>query len=247
MSSKNNDLSRVDMHVHSKYSHDCSTSLEDIGEAMKRKHVGVALTDHNEVQGSLNLKKLYPKALIIPAIEVTSVNSKDLLLYFDKHSELSAFYERHIKPNKKLTRRINKTTLSTNYILDIASDYNAFRVLPHPFMRIKGSFRKIKKDPSTLKFVDGIEVLNASKSKKDNQKSVEWCKELNMPFTAGSDSHILSTLGNARIISKANTPSLIMDEIKKKQVEVEGESDGFLGNVRGIGAIVRNKLTKRRI
>ena len=237
---------KIDMHMHSEYSHDCNTKLKVIADIMRKKKIGVAITDHNEIQGSINLKKLYPKLLVIPAIEVTSFNSKDVLLYFDKHSELKAFYDRHILPNKKHTRRINKTTLSTNYILDIAKDYNAFRVLPHPFMRVKGSYRKIKRDPSTLKYVDGIEVLNASKSKKDNQKSAIWCTSLNLPFIAGSDSHIPSTIGNALTVTTASTPSSIIDQIKKKRVLVEGESDKFFTNIRGMGVIFKNKLRKKK-
>jgi predicted metal-dependent phosphoesterase TrpH len=240
-------LTKIDMHTHTEYSHDCNTKLKDFGNLLMKNKLGVSVTDHNEIQGSLKLKKMFPKLLVIPGIEITSITNKDVLLYFNKHSDLESFYTRHILPNKKLNRRTNKTTLSTNYVLDIAKDYNAFRVLPHPFMRIKGSARFLKKNPEMLKQLDGIEVLNASKIRRDNKKSLEWCTELKMPFTAGSDSHLLSTLGNALTLANSNSPEDIIEEIIKKQNTVIGDSDKFYSALKGLGVIVKNKLKSKRI
>lgn len=240
-------LTKIDLHTHTEYSHDCNTKLKEFGSVLSKHKLGVAVTDHNEIQGSLKLKKMFPKLLVIPAIEITSITSKDVLLYFNKHSDLESFYNRHILPNKKLNRRTNKTTLSTSYILDIANDYNAFKVLPHPFMRIKGSARLLKKNPQMLKQIDAIEVFNASKIKRDNKRSLEWAKELNMPFTAGSDSHILSTLGNALTLTNSNSSEEILEEIRRKENEVIGESDKFYSALKGLGVIVKNKLRPNRI
>ncbi|MFT4260952.1 MAG: PHP-associated domain-containing protein [Candidatus Woesearchaeota archaeon] len=237
-------ITKIDMHSHTEYSHDCNTKLKEFGELLSKHKIGVSVTDHNEIKGSLLLKKMFPKLLVVPGIEVTSITSKDVLLYFDKHSELEAFYNRHISPNKKLNRRSNKVTLSTSYILDMASDYNALRAVPHPFMTLKGLAKTIKKDDSLLKNLDAVEVLNATKSKRNNIKSLEWAKKLDMPMIAGSDSHILSSLANALTLTNSNNPSDILEEIRKKQNSIVGDNAKFYSSLKGMGSIFKNKLKK---
>lgn len=237
----------LDMHTHTQYSHDCSTNLKVFGEILKTNDLGVSVTDHNEIKGVYYLKKLFPELLIIPGIEVTSINSKDLLFYFERYSELEEFYKRHIEPNKKLTRRTNKTTLSTKYVLDIATDYNALSVLPHPFMRLKGSARDVKKDLSLLKNVKGVEVFNASKSFKDNKKSLEFANKYDLPRTGGSDSHIKSTLGNALTLTTQDNIADIFSEILKKNVKIVGYPDGIGSTIKGFGTIFKNKIVKKKL
>ena len=232
----------IDMHVHSTYSHDCDTSILAIANKLKKEKLGVSITDHNEIKGSLELAKKHPKLLVIPGIEITSYSGKDILIYFDKFSELKEFYSRHILPNKKYNRRTNKTNLSTSYVIDIAKDYNALVAMPHPFMRLKGAYKEALKNEDILDNIDAIEVLNASKSKKANYKSFKWCNSINKPFVAGSDGHILSRVGSAGIEVKGETPSDVLDQIRNKKAIVFGDSDRLSVLFKELGSIVKNKL-----
>lgn len=67
----------VDLHIHSFYS-DGTMSPEDILDAALKKGVGVlAITDHNMLEGSLQLQKLCDKHEIkyIPAVELDSLDN----------------------------------------------------------------------------------------------------------------------------------------------------------------------------
>jgi len=49
---------KIDFHVHTCYSGDCSTSLRDVISYSKKKGLdGVVITYHNTVEGALKLQK----------------------------------------------------------------------------------------------------------------------------------------------------------------------------------------------
>jgi len=69
----------IDMHHHSTVS-DGSKSPKEIAQHARSKGIGVCITDHNAIQGSLALCR--EGIFTIPSIEVTSCNQKDILAYF---------------------------------------------------------------------------------------------------------------------------------------------------------------------
>ncbi len=237
----------VDMHTHTRASHDCNTSIKKFAGRLKSLGVGAAVTDHNEISGTLALKKRYPKIFVVPGIEATSLEDKDLLLYFNSFDDLRVFYNRHIKPNIKKHRTnafTNKTRLPYDYILDIASDYNAFRVLPHPLMRGKGIFRRLKrkKDFSVLKHIDGIEAINSGQKLKHNIRGLTWAGLERKPVTGGSDSHIIKTIGDSVTLSTATTVEGFIESIRKKKNRVVGQTSNFMSELSSLGVIMRNKI-----
>jgi predicted metal-dependent phosphoesterase TrpH len=237
----------VDMHSHTRASHDCNTKIKRFADRLKSLGIGAAVTDHDEIDGSLALKRRYPKLFVIPGIEATSLEDKDILLYFNSFDDLKGFYNRHILPNKK-KHRTNaftiKTRLPYEYILDVASDYNAFRVLPHPLMRGKGIFRRLKrkKDFSVLKRVDGIEAINAGQKLKYNIRGLTWAGLEKKPVTGGSDSHIIKTIGDSVTISTATSVEGFIESIRKKKNHVVGYTSNFMSELSSLGSIMRNKI-----
>lgn len=237
----------VDMHSHTQASFDCSTDIKLFSEKIKKLGIGIAVTDHDEIKGSLWMKKHHPKIFQIPGIEVTSNEKKHILLYFNKHRDLEQFYEKHILLNKKKEGRttiVGKTRLSYEYILDIAKDYNAIRVLPHPFIRVIGIFRSLMKTDEfkILKKVEGIEVINPTQSYNDNLKSLAWAQLENKAYTAGSDAHILPTLGNTLTLSKATTTESFLESIRKKQNIIIGKSNTVKADFLNLRMIIKNHL-----
>ncbi len=237
----------VDMHSHTQASFDCSTDIKLFTQKIKQQNIGVSITDHDEIKGTLWLKKHYPKIFQIPGIEVTSHEKKHILLYFNNHKDLEQFYTKHILLNKKKERRttiVGKTRLSFEYILDIAKDHNAIRVLPHPFIRVIGIFRSLMKmdEFKILKKVEGIEVINPTQSYKDNLKSTAWAHLEQKAYTGGSDSHVLTTLGNVVTISRAHTPETFLEAIRKKQNTVIGQSNTFKADFLNFKTIIKNHL-----
>ena len=57
---------RIDLHLHSRYSHDGQSTLEELIERCAECGLDrIALTDHNTVEGALELAKIAPDLAIV--------------------------------------------------------------------------------------------------------------------------------------------------------------------------------------
>lgn len=240
----------VDMHSHTEASHDCNVKLKDYRNKIKQLGIGTAITDHDEIKGATTYKKRYPKQFLIPGIEVTSTSNKHILLYFEKITELEEFYNKNIKYNKKKHKtnafRI-RTKLETEEILDKSKEQNAVSIFAHPMIRSEGMYRYIKAHKNKkeiLKKVTGIEAINSTQTIKGNMKSTEWALLEKKPYTGGSDSHIISTIGNTVTITTGETVSEFLEKIRKKQNHVIGHSNKWYADMKNLATIMRNKLKK---
>lgn len=184
------------MHVHSEYSPDSSNKIEEIAEKAGRLGIGVAVTDHNRIEGAVKLCKL-KKVLVIPGIEVNSSEGLDLLFYFEELNRLVEFYEKIVLPNKK-KNRFGDSKMPALDLLKEAKMYNGLGVIAHPYritprklLRLFFS-RKIKKIAETA---EAIEAANSSCSKANNKKASELAKKINKSMVGGSDSHKIKTIG----------------------------------------------------
>ncbi|MCF7866565.1 PHP domain-containing protein [Candidatus Woesearchaeota archaeon] len=241
----------VDMHSHTEASHDCVTKLKDYATRTKDLGIGIAITDHDEIKGSVAFKKRYPKSFLIPGIEVTSINNKHILMYFNKISELEEFFKKNVKNNLKQHKtnafRI-RTKLETEELIDKSKEQNGISIFAHPMILSEGiyGYMKSKKDYSLLKKITGIEAINSTQTIKENLKSTEWTQLEKKPFTGGSDSHILATLGNTVTISTGNTVEDFLEKIRKKQNHVIGHSNKWYNEMKSLATIMRNKLKKNQ-
>ncbi|MBU0666306.1 MAG: PHP domain-containing protein [Nanoarchaeota archaeon] len=242
--SKENAL--VDMHFHTQYSDDCKTKMSDVFKRAKELGVGVAITDHNAISGSLLACK--KKGLFaIPGIEVTSKNDKDILLYFYSAGDLKNFYEKNIlkKIRKHKKFRFNKTKLSVQEILSIAKDYNAISSLAHPFtIYPKKSFYYFnnKKRSDLINDLVAIEVLNAARKRKGNLASYGWAMSAKKSITGGSDGHRLKWLGNAVTCCKAESVEEFLESIRNKKNFVIGKESTVASKFISGLYIVKNKI-----
>ncbi len=228
------DMNLVDMHCHTNLS-DGRDSAEVMITRAKRLGIGISITDHNEVNASLKACRVLP--LAIPGIEVTSSDSKDLLVYFYKAKDLEHFYNKYIKGNNVPNKFFNlrKLKWSTEELLDFSKEYNTLISLPHPFtIRPKNSYVYMKTRPKLLKKIDAIEIINSAMTCKNNKLAYEWAEKLKLPFTAASDAHMSNYLGKAVVASHSDNLNDFLDSILKKKTIVVGN------NLRGFSAIKHN-------
>ena len=76
---------KVDLHLHTRYSPDCNSSLRIIIDQCRKLEIGcVAITDHNTIDGALAVKELAP----FPVIVSEEIMSQDgeIIGYFLKES-----------------------------------------------------------------------------------------------------------------------------------------------------------------
>jgi predicted metal-dependent phosphoesterase TrpH len=170
------DAVRVDLHVHSRWSPDSRSSLDEI--VARLPHVGLkgfALTDHNTVDGHPALRALqerYPAYLFLPGIEVST---------HDGH--LLAYGLREVPP---LHRPVAET-------VEWIRDRGGVPVLAHPFRRTHGVGRRLAE---TVR-VAAIETRNGHNTEIANLRAEGVAAHRAIGMTGGSDAHTAAELGRA--------------------------------------------------
>jgi predicted metal-dependent phosphoesterase TrpH len=227
----------VDLHFHSIHS-DGRDSIKKIARRAQQLGIGVAITDHNEIKGALEINR-YKQTLTIPGIEITSKEGPHLLIYFYDVKSLKRFYLKSIKPFKGADTMAS-INLELPEIIKRARSYNAVIIFPHPFCAAYTGVCNIlfseKKREELFKLVNGVEVINAENMKKWNRRSAALAQHLNKAISGGSDGHTISQLG--RVVSVADCPKnrkAVLDAIRNGQNRVIGKEIDFYHKVRSNG------------
>ena len=177
MEEKDNNLRketyRIDFHVHSNYSENTTSSLDDLYAKAREMGMGkLVITDHNTIDGALKLKEKYPDYVIVGEEILTT------------EGEVLAFFVQRAVP-KRLTPIETVRRLA---------DQNAFISLSHPTV-IGGMGWSVDRIEDMRQYLDAIEIGNARSFRMWNKKAAGIAKTLNIPGTAGSDAHTLSEFG----------------------------------------------------
>jgi predicted metal-dependent phosphoesterase TrpH len=206
----------VDMHCHSHYSSDAIGSVKSILKKASKLGIGVAITDHNTIVGSLEALELSQKeVIVIPGIEVTSAERKDLIVYFYSPAEMSDFYNNYVR-NRRTKGVVNRTNLTLGELIEAARQYNVFMGIPHPLgLAYKNLYRylKRKKQESIIGLVDGIEGVNASLTRASNLKAMAMAALFDKPIFGGSDAHSVAGVGHALTCSRARDYEAFLDNL----------------------------------
>lgn len=194
---------RLDIHIHSSYSSDGTVSPKEILKYAKKKELnGIAITDHNVIQGSLKLwreNKNTKDFVVIPGMEVSSNEGHILAL------GVMELIPRGLTPEETIQK---------------ITDLGGVAIASHPYRFWSGlgeeTVRKSK--------FEVIEVVNSRSLKKENLKAKKLAKELGCGKTGGSDSHSLKHLGNAytKFEKSSSKTDDILDQIRKGRTKGEG-------------------------
>ena len=158
---------RIDLHVHTIYSEDSAISPKFLVDQLYAhpKIKGVAVTDHDTLEGYIKAKKLakaYEDIVIVPGIEVSTINGHLIVLGVEE-----------IKPCL--------TTIEN--VVDFAKENSGLIMVPHPY-KITGIgdlARKIN--------TDAIETLNSHATRFENKLAEKLACEKNVPCVVGTDAH----------------------------------------------------------
>jgi len=233
----------VDMHFHSRYSHDSSTTIESIIKRAKELDVYVVLTDHNSITGVLRAHKMDPDR-VKPGVEVTTKEGKDVLIYFETVRELKEFFLKHVKPKikNKSSIRGGKTGVKTADLFAALEKTKAFVALAHPFaVGPRRSYMFFRKKKQVIQRVNAFEVVNQALPHKGNLLAIGWAAEKGKPVIGGSDGHIVGMLGSAFTCCKASNWREFLNEIKKGNSVVVGEKRKMRHQVANLGRILKEK------
>jgi predicted metal-dependent phosphoesterase TrpH len=199
---------RLDLHIHTSYSADCSVKPENYLKLARKNGLdGFAVTDHNEMKGAakaFELAKNYNDFVIIRGVEVSS--SAGHILGYGVTDPIP----RGLSPEETVERII---------------DYGGVPVAAHPYRLVSGIGPEVVK---RVKF-DCVEILNHRSMHRENQRAVRLAAELGAGTTGGSDAHYEGELGLAVTEFKINSnrEDDILAEISKKDTTPVGKDSTY--------------------
>jgi predicted metal-dependent phosphoesterase TrpH len=166
---------RVDLHLHSIYSHDGRSSLDAlIARSRECRLDRIALTDHNTVKGALEL------ARIAPELAIVGEEAKTL-----EGEVIGLFIKRHLPPY-----------LRPEQVMDLIHADGGITYLPHPLDRHRSHFRP-ERIADLADRIDVIETYNPWCEASANQAASRLASELDKASATGSDAHSADELGRS--------------------------------------------------
>jgi len=196
---------KLDLHIHSQYSEDAVGSPKDIIKSLKKKGLqGMAITDHNTLEGGLKAVKIAPKDfIVIPGIEISTADGHMLALNIEKNIEKN---------------------LSIQETVERIHEQGGTPIVPHLLRNMSG-IKKEKLNTINQK-INAIEIFNACSMPKTNLKIAKIAKEFNLGGTGGSDSHDPAYAGYAYTVVDTTdmNADTILSEINKKKTWGEGST-----------------------
>jgi predicted metal-dependent phosphoesterase TrpH len=234
----------VDLHFHTNHS-DGLNSVKAVAERARELGIGVAITDHNQIQGAVEIAG-EKDLLTIPGIEITSAEGAHLLVYFYSIAGLKKFYKNDVKPYMGHDV-MSSTELTMEEIIQRARKYNSLVVFPHPYSAMYTgvcSYQfSTERLETLLQMCDGIEAINSENLKKWNLKSALLGFNLNKALTGGSDGHTLYHMGRVVTYSDCTpTRTAFLDAIREKQTKVIGKEISILRKVTSNGVKLKTSL-----
>jgi predicted metal-dependent phosphoesterase TrpH len=172
-------LFKADFHIHSEFSMDSSTKLEEIIQACQKKGLNcIALSDHGAVEGAIQLKKIAPFYVVI-AEEILTTSG-----------EIMGLFLQELVPSG----------LSMEESIHRIKEQGGLLCAQHPFDKFRPDALKAEVMQEIAPRIDAVEIFNARNPLPGSSKQArKFAQEHNLPGTAGSDAHAAYEIGNAYV------------------------------------------------
>jgi predicted metal-dependent phosphoesterase TrpH len=223
----------VDMHCHTNHS-DAPVRVIDALRHAERTHIGIAITDHNQVSGSLEAIKKATSPLVIPGIEVSALDGPHILIYFYQAGDLAEFYRTSVEKKKQKSPYL-AIRASTSDILESASGYACVCSAAHPYGYLlfnKGIGRCVERDylpEELISRFDAIEVISGGMPRSENIRAALMAVKYHRGYTGGTDAHLLQDYGRVLTCASSETVGEFLDAVTKHRNFVVGKEKSLLG------------------
>ena len=194
---------RVDLHLHSIYSHDGQSSLQALIERSRECGLDrIALTDHNTVEGALEL------ALMAPELTIVGEEAKT------REGEVIGLF---------ITERLTPY-LMPEEILDHIHEMGGLTYLPHPLDRRRANFRP-ERVVQMAERIDIIETYNPWCDAAANAAAAKLAADLGKVAATGSDAHGIEELGRTWMeIEDYRDPADFLEKLRNARHVVTASS-----------------------
>lgn len=169
---------KVDLHLHTFRSPDSLTSYDAVIDAVQQRSLdAIAVTDHNTIQGALELRECAPFPVIVA--EEIRTTAGEIFGYF---------IEQEISRGLPLEETIARVKAQGGIV-----------GAPHPVDRTRSGIG----EAAVRRFAEQIDVLEGFNARcvlsSYNERARQLARELNKPITAGSDAHSAREIGNGYV------------------------------------------------
>jgi predicted metal-dependent phosphoesterase TrpH len=194
---------RVDLHLHSNYSHDGQSSLEELIQRSADCGLDrIALTDHNTIEGALELARLAPDLTIVG--EEAKTREGEVIGLF-----ITSRLPPYLRPEE---------------VMDLVHGMGGLTYIPHPFDRRRANFRP-ERMVDLADRIDIIETYNAWCEPEANQAATRFAADLGKVNASGSDAHAASELGRSWMeMDEYSSPEDFLEKLRRARHIVTASS-----------------------
>jgi predicted metal-dependent phosphoesterase TrpH len=225
-------LIEVDLHMHTDHSPDCATPVEVLLETARDRGLGaIAITDHNEVSGALEARRIAAEMGGIEVIVAEEVKTAE------QGEVIGLFLEEKIPRGMTMAETIAAIR-----------DQGGLVYVPHPFDR----FHSVPDYEHLLDIVEEIDILEVFNPRVAltafNEEAERFARKYRIVSGAGSDSHVAQGLGSVRVrIHEFDGPAEFLEAMRDADITRKHKNLVYVQALKLLQTAGRPKAPKRSV
>jgi predicted metal-dependent phosphoesterase TrpH len=225
-------LLEVDLHMHTNHSPDCATPVEVLLETARDRGLGaIAVTDHNEVSGALEARRIaegMDDLQVIVGEEVKTAEQGEVIGLF-------------------LEEKIPRDLTMAETIAAIRGQGGLVYV-PHPFDR----FHSVPDYEHLIDIVEEIDILEVFNPRvaltSFNEEAERFASKYRIVPGAGSDGHVAQALGSVRMrIHDFDGPAEFLEAMRDADITRKHKNLVYVQALKLLQTTGRPKASKRKV
>ena len=225
-------LIEVDLHMHTDHSPDCATPVEVLLETARDRGLGaIAITDHNEVSGALEARRIAEQLGDIKVIVAEEVKTAE------QGEVIGLFLEEKIPLGMSMAETVAEIRRQGGLVY-----------VPHPFDR----FHSVPDYEHLLDIVEEIDILEVFNPRVAltafNEEAERFARKYRIVSGAGSDSHVAQGLGSVRVrIHDFEGPEEFLEAMRDADITRKHKNLVYVQALKFLQTTGRPKAPKRTI
>jgi predicted metal-dependent phosphoesterase TrpH len=225
-------LIEVDLHMHTDHSPDCATPVEVLLETARDRGLGaIAITDHNEVSGALEARRIVAQMGDIEVIVGEEVKTAE------QGEVIGIFLEERIPAGMTMAETIAEIRRQGGLVY-----------VPHPFDR----FHSVPDYEHLMDIVEEIDVLEVFNPRVAltafNEEAERFARKYRIVPGAGSDSHVAQGLGSVRVrIHDFDGPEEFLEAMRDADITRKHKNLVYVQALKLLQTTGRPKAPKRSV
>jgi predicted metal-dependent phosphoesterase TrpH len=225
-------LIEVDLHMHTDHSGDCATPVDVLINTARDRGLGaIAITDHNEVSGAIEARKLAEELGDIKVIVAEEVKTAE------QGEVIGLFLEEKIPKGLTMAETVREIRAQGGLVY-----------VPHPFDR----FHSVPDYEHLLDMVEEIDLLEVFNPRVAvtafNEEAVRFASKYRIVPAAGSDSHVAQGLGSVRQrIHDFDGPAEFLEAMRDADITRKHKNLVYVQTLKFLQTTGRPKAPKRRV